>query len=205
MARQSSVETPDRRILEIATEHVRRYGFRRTTVVGIAEQAGMSHANVYRYFPSKLALVEAVTDHWLKPVEADFRQISDGPDPAYDKLERILGAAQSAYRQKLDTDRQVFALFVEATERDLGIARRHRNRLQAELQRSIEEGISSGVFMHTDHRRALGLIFDALYRFIHPKAIWNDAGVPVARIEARFERVLALVLAGLTRRIRYDE
>ena len=48
----------------------------------------MSHANIYRYFPSKSALVEGVTDYWLRPIEAGLRDIADGPDPAYDKLER---------------------------------------------------------------------------------------------------------------------
>ena len=59
----------DQRILELACDHLRRFGPKRTTIVGIAEAAGMSHANVYRYFPSKQALFEAVTALWLKPLE----------------------------------------------------------------------------------------------------------------------------------------
>ena len=46
-------------LLGIATDHVRRFGIERTTVVAIAREAGMTHANVYRYFPSKEALVDA--------------------------------------------------------------------------------------------------------------------------------------------------
>ena len=65
MARSAAVEPIDGRILRIAAEHIRRYGLERTTVVSIAAEAGMSHANVYRYFPSKNSLIEALTDHWL--------------------------------------------------------------------------------------------------------------------------------------------
>ena len=49
------------RLLDIATEHVRRHGIERTTVVSVARDAGVSHAAVYRYFASKNALVDAVT------------------------------------------------------------------------------------------------------------------------------------------------
>ena len=92
MARASSSESTDVRLLDLAAEHIRQHGLARTTVVAIAREADMSHANVYRYFPSKEALVDAVTAQWLKPVEAGLREISDAPDPVLDKLERILSA-----------------------------------------------------------------------------------------------------------------
>ena len=49
-------------------------GSRAVTVVGIAEAAGMTHANVYRYFPSKAALIDAVAARWLKSLEATHRR-----------------------------------------------------------------------------------------------------------------------------------
>ena len=51
----------DRRILDIAREQIKRFGAKRLTVVSVAEEAGMTHANVYRYFSSKLALCDALT------------------------------------------------------------------------------------------------------------------------------------------------
>ena len=61
MARAPSADSADARILDLAAEHIRRHGIERTTVVAIAREAAMSHGNVYRYFPSKEALVDAVT------------------------------------------------------------------------------------------------------------------------------------------------
>lgn len=200
MVRPFSSESPDVRILGIAAAHMRKFGLKRTTVVAIAEEAGMSHANVYRYFPSKTALIEAVTEHWLRPVEASIRQVAEGPDPAYDKLERIIGAVHRAYREKLETDPQIFNVFVEAARSGLGVARRHRNRLQAEIGRVVEEGMSSGVFAETELRRALALVFDALHRFIHPAAVSLDADAPRGPLNARFERVMHLVVEALSRR-----
>ncbi len=198
MAKQPHPDSADLRILQIAASHIRKFGLRRTTVVAIADEAGMSHANVYRYFPSKQALLEAVTEDWLKPLEAGIRQISDGPDPAYDKLERITGAVQSAYREKLENDPDIFAVFSDASERGASLARKHRTRLQVEIQRIIEEGMGSGVFAQADHRKAVALVFDALHRFIHPNAVRLDADVPRGQLETRFERLLGLVISALT-------
>jgi AcrR family transcriptional regulator len=47
------------RILEVAEEHFRRVGYRKTSVTDIAAELGMSAANVYRFFPSKDAIKEA--------------------------------------------------------------------------------------------------------------------------------------------------
>ena len=44
-------EPMDQRILDIAASHVRRYGVKRVTIVGVAEELDMTHANIYRYFP----------------------------------------------------------------------------------------------------------------------------------------------------------
>src|SRR5665213_4604996 len=104
-------DTPtDARILDTAAEHIRRFGVERTSVTGIAEAAGMSHANVYRYYPSKTALFDEITVHWLKPLEAGLRIIADAQDPAFDKLERMVFAVHRGYRHQLESDPKIFRL-----------------------------------------------------------------------------------------------
>ena len=197
MARAPAPEPVEIRILELAATHIRTFGLRRTTIVSIAEEAGMSHANVYRYFPSKAALLDAVTDYWLRPIEAGLMDIADSPDPAYDKLERILSALQRAYRDKLDHDENLFQIFADATAKSTGISRRHRNRVLGEVQRVIDEGMAGGAFPSGDQRRALALIFDGLYRFLHPVAVRLDQELRRDQLGPRFDRVLRLVLRDL--------
>ena len=187
----------DARILETATQFLRRHGPRRTTIVDIAEAAGMSHANVYRYFPSKAALLEEVTSAWLRPIEAEVRVIAEGPDPAPDKLERILFSIHRSYRDKLERDPQLFALLVKAAETSSPAARKHRTRLQGTVQRTIEEGFAQGNFQPADLRRALALVFDAAHRFIHPTAIALDAETPRSAVDTRAARISRLLLSAL--------
>ncbi|HYP57338.1 MAG TPA: TetR/AcrR family transcriptional regulator [Beijerinckia sp.] len=189
--------TTDVRILEIAADHIRRYGIARTTVTRIAEEANMSHANIYRYYPSKEALIEEITAAWLRPLEAGLRTIADAPDPAFDKLERIVFAIHRAYRDKLENDPNLFELFVTATQKNTPIARKHRNRSQLEIQRTLEEGASGGLFVIPDQKRALALVLDTLHRFIMPVAVKLDLEIPRAGLEDRAQRVTDLVLGAL--------
>jgi len=157
----------------------------------------MTHANVYRYFPSKLELLEEITASWLQPLEARLREAADGADPAYDKLERMLLAVHRTYRQKLESDPALFDLLIDALEKERPSARKHRSRVQSEIQRVVEDGIASGAFAMADRRRALSLIFDAAHRFIHPVALKLDKDAPAAPLAGRFEKIVSMVLRAL--------
>jgi AcrR family transcriptional regulator len=189
----------DLRLLDLATEHVRRYGATRLTVTEIAHAAGMSHANVYRYFRSKTALLEAVTATWLAPLEASLRIIADAPDPAQDKLERLIFAIHRAYRDKLATDPKIFDLFCEATARNAEIVRRHQQRIARAVLRILEEGHAGGVYLITDLAAAANCVLDATYRFLAPGTLRAEIDSPRAEIENRAVRLLNLVGQALAR------
>jgi AcrR family transcriptional regulator len=191
-------QAPEQKILELACEHLRRFGPRRTTIVGIADEAGMSHANVYRYFPSKEALFDAVSQVWLKTLERQLHVIVQGQDPAYDKLERALAALRQTYQEKRDSDPVLFGLLCASIEAGGGLARKHRNRVQSEIQAIVEEGIASGAFRMQDRRRAMALIFDLGHRFIQPVSIALDKGVSAAEMAFRAGRVIAVIQRSLT-------
>ena len=53
------VLTPER-ILEVTEDVLRRYGLAKATVVDVARALDVSHGSVYRHFPSKASLREAV-------------------------------------------------------------------------------------------------------------------------------------------------
>ncbi|RZK85941.1 MAG: TetR/AcrR family transcriptional regulator [Methylobacterium sp.] len=166
------------RLLGIATEHLARLGPKRVTVVAVAAEAGMTHANVYRYFPSKDALLDAVAGRWLRDIETRLAGIADAPDPADDKIERLLTALAALQRDALQDEPNLFAVHLDATVAARPIARRHRVRLRSLVERVIEEGMATGTFSARDRERAIAYIFDASYRFTHPLAIQHDAEVP---------------------------
>ena len=109
----------------------------------------------------------------------------------------MLLAVHRDYRMKLDDDPELFDLLVDALARNRPSARKHRSRVQTEIQRAYEEGVASGAFAMTDRRRAMSLIFDAAHRFIHPVALRLDRDSAPQAVAMRFETVLAITLRAL--------
>lgn len=70
--------TPER-ILETTEDVLRRFGPTKATVVDVARALGVSHGSVYRHFPSKAALREAVTDRWLAKSVVMLEEIASAP------------------------------------------------------------------------------------------------------------------------------
>ena len=188
----------DLRLLAIAADHLRRFGAKRVTVVSVAEAAGMTHANVYRYFPSKLALIDAVAEHWLKSLEAAVAEIADAPDPADDKLERLLLALAHAHRDLLLRDRHLFDVYADAAAGSRAIARKHRARLRQLVERVIDEGITTGMFEPRDREKALAFVLDAAYRFTTPVAVRLDTAMPQEQFEIRVGTMIHAIQRALS-------
>jgi TetR/AcrR family transcriptional repressor of uid operon len=67
-------------ILDAAERCFVRTGFHRTTMQDVAAEAGMSAGNLYRYFPSKEAIVSGLSERDRDELAADFARISTAED-----------------------------------------------------------------------------------------------------------------------------
>ncbi len=69
------------RILDAAERCMARYGLRRVSMGDVAAEAGLSRGSVYRYFPERDALVDAVlertADRFVAASEADLDRAPD--------------------------------------------------------------------------------------------------------------------------------
>jgi AcrR family transcriptional regulator len=189
--------TADARLLAIAADRLRRLGPKQVTVVAVAEEAGMTHANVYRYFPSKAALVDAVAGRWLKALEATLAVVADAPDPADDKLERLIQALARAHRNLLVEDRHLFDVYCTATETSRALIRKHRNRLRHLIERVVDEGIATGKFEPRDRERALAFVGDATFRFTNPIAARLDSEIPRDILDQRLAATIRVIVRAL--------
>ena len=79
-------------ILASAFEHFATKGFAATTLTDIAREAGMSTGNVYIYFNSKLEILYAIYDPWLRArVEALELELARIKSPQR-RVQRLLAA-----------------------------------------------------------------------------------------------------------------
>ncbi|MCP3394999.1 TetR/AcrR family transcriptional regulator [Bradyrhizobium sp. CCGB12] len=78
------------RILGAAEERFRRVGHHRTSVAEIAAELGMSPANIYRFFPSRIAIDESICGRLINEVADIAFAIARTDAPATEKLEQLL-------------------------------------------------------------------------------------------------------------------
>ena len=187
--------TPER-ILEAAEDVLRRYGPAKANVVDVARALGVSHGSVYRHFPSKAALRDAVTERWLTAISAPLKAVADEEGPAPERLRRWLDLLVSAKRSKALDEPELFATYIELTADARDVVKVHVDTLVGQLARIIADGVAQGEFETTDPLGAGRAVFDATARFHNPAhaPAWDDPG-----IDAAYEAVRALVLLGLER------
>src|ERR1700739_3630743 len=100
--------TPER-ILDVTEDVLRRYGLAKATVVDVARALDVSHGSVYRHFPSKASLREAVAQRWLERVSTPLAKIAESTAPAPVKFDKWFRALFAAKQQRYLEDPEMFA------------------------------------------------------------------------------------------------
>lgn len=189
----SETLTPDR-ILDTAEEVLRRFGPAKTTVVDVARALAVSHGSIYRHFPTKAALRDAVAERWLHRVSAPLAEIAAQSGPADERLRRWLDSLVAAKRRKVFDDPELFATYHALAEQARGVVDAHVRELCDQLTRIIKDGLAQGRFHVTDPSLTARAVFDATLRFHHPahSSEWTDPDIDVT-----FQATLQLVMSAL--------
>jgi AcrR family transcriptional regulator len=117
------------RILDAAERSFARTGFHRTTMQDVAAEAGMSPGNLYRYFPSKDALVAGLAERDRSGLAAEFAEVREA---GKDFLEAFRELGRRHFETtNADKARLCLEIWSEAT----------RNPAIAELQADYDRGL----------------------------------------------------------------
>jgi AcrR family transcriptional regulator len=192
------VLTPER-ILEVTEDVLRRFGLAKATVVDVARALDVSHGSVYRHFPSKASLREAVAKRWLDRVNAPLQKIAEGAGPAPAKLERWLRTMIAIKHKKVAEDPEMFATYLALAQEACKVVRAHKEGLIDQVAQILSEGVKQGAFQVADTKATARALFEATNRFHHPAHAeeWKDP-----QLAARIEVLLALLLRGVEARKR---
>jgi AcrR family transcriptional regulator len=171
-----------------------RYGPAKTTVVDVARTLGVSHGSVYRHFPSKAALRDAVAERWLARISEPLEAVAREDGPALERLRRWLDQLITAKRSRALEDPELFATYAQLVAESREVVMTHVKTLTGQLAAIIAVGVQRGEFSDVDPAMAGRAVFDATARFHNPvhAAEWSNPG-----IDAAFEGVWSLVVAAL--------
>ncbi|SEO64976.1 TetR/AcrR family transcriptional regulator [Amycolatopsis saalfeldensis] len=184
-----------------ATEDVlRRHGPEKATVLDVARILGVSHGSVYRHFPSKAALREAVIQRWLDRTRADFTAAvrdAGAELPPPDRLRDLLTTMFALKWAKAQEDPELFETFRVLAAEHSAVSSAHVAVLLAQIRTVVVDGITSGDFADGEPDVIARAILDATGRFHNPShaAEWRSP-----EIKAESEAVIALILDGLRTR-----
>jgi AcrR family transcriptional regulator len=190
---EAVVLTPER-ILEVTEDVLRRFGLTKATVVDVARALDVSHGSVYRHFPSKQSLRQAVAKRWLDRVNAPLQKVAESSGPAPAKLERWLRTMISIKHKKVCEDPEMFETYLTLAREACEVVKAHKDGLVDQIAQILSEGAQQGVFQVSDVKTSARALFDATCRFHHPAHAdeWSDP-----QLGARIDALLALLLRGL--------
>ena len=187
------VLTPER-ILEVTEDVLRRYGLAKATVVDVARALDVSHGSVYRHFPSKASLRQAVAKRWLDRANAPLEKIAETSGPAPARLENWFRTMFEIKYEKVCQDPEMFATYLTLAHEACEAVKAHKERLVGQVAHILADGVKQGAFQVADVNVTARAVFDATTRYHHPAHSdeWKDPA-----LAARIDALLALLLKGL--------
>jgi len=188
-APRSTREETHARIIAKADELFRRYGFGKTTIADIAEELGMSPANIYKFYPSKIALVESCADRNVAQIRDAVTKVLRTRKTALHRLEDIVVAIFSFHQELFRHERQIYKLIVEAMEGDWACIELYNDFLLQSIRDLVREGMDSGEFRVGDAEVTAQTLLDCLALALHPhlRHKWNyDESTDRVRRQVRF-------------------
>lgn len=159
------------RIMATAEALFRRLGFAKTAVADIAAELHMSPANVYRFFDSKNAIVEAICRRCLSDVEEKAWAVARSKTAAAQRMERLILEILAYHKENLVTEHRVNELVVAAIEQNWDTIRAHKNVVRNVVEVILRDGIDAGEFEPVDPLETAELVMRSVVCFTNPLVV----------------------------------
>jgi AcrR family transcriptional regulator len=156
------------RIVETADALFRRLGYAKTAVADIAGELGMSPANVYRFFPSKNAIVEAICQRCLGELDEKAWAVARSRGSASARLEQLFLEILKYHLENLIVEKRVHDIVLVAMENNWEAVQAHMEGIRAIMEVIVRDGIESGEFERVEPRETSLLIKKSMVAFCHP-------------------------------------
>ncbi|MHC2333607.1 TetR family transcriptional regulator [Bradyrhizobium sp. USDA 4454] len=190
---EAVVLTPER-ILEATEDVLRRYGLTKATVVDVARALDVSHGSVYRHFPSKASLRDAVAKRWLDRANEPLCKLAAGDGPAPERLEQWLRTAFAIKQKKVCDDPEMFATYLALAQGAREVVEAYKDKQVDLIAKILSDGVAQGEFEIDNVKATARAVFDATVRYHHPAHAeeWSKPECP-----SRIDALIALLLRGV--------
>ena len=159
MARpQGDIEAGREQLIDLVIELIEERGSVHLTVAELAARANMSPANLYRYFDSKEALIEAVAERWFQPKVAIMEEVVASDLPPRRKMYEFFARRFALMKAEWDRDPVAFANYVELGQENFELVRSYVDLGDHYLAMIIGEAMADGAFAGLSIDEAISLV-----------------------------------------------
>ncbi len=182
------------RIIDVAEEHFRRVGYAKTAVADLADVLGMSSANIYRFFPTKSAINDAICRKLLAEGQALATRIVNGTGTASERLQRFIGEVHSYNKSRYTEEHRIHEMVAIAMSENWPAIDEHCHEVCQMLAVLIAEGQASGEFASIDVAETSHIVFSCCCSLFHPTMIAECADKDQAVTAAQMSRFILRAL-----------
>ena len=155
---QSDIEAGREHLIDLVIDLIDERGSTSVTVAEVAARANMSPANLYRYFDSKEALIEAVAGRWFQPKLDIMEQVVASDLPPRRKMFEFFARRFALMKAEWERDPVAFANYVELGKENFELGRSYVDLGDHYLAEIIGEAIGEGFFPGLSIDEALSLV-----------------------------------------------
>ena len=191
----SDIEAGRERLVELVTELVEERGSSALSMAEVATRAGMSTANLTRYFENREAMIEAVAERWFRPKVAAMEEVVASDLPARRKMYEFYARRFAMIRAMWQNDPVVFQTYCEVGEEHFEVVRSYIDLGDHYLGVIIGEAMDEGHFAGLEVDEAISLVNQMLAAYVNISLM---AMVMPKLSEAKLARIVDAVFDGLS-------
>jgi AcrR family transcriptional regulator len=182
-------------IVDAAKKRFSHFGYAKTTMAEVAGDCAMSPGNLYRFFPGKLDIAEAIArEDYTKHLE-HMRKLAT--HPAKDGRERLRDLLFEELRRtyhKLEKDPRALDMARVIAQERPNFANWMLENERKVLIELMDESERRGEFTIADKQFAAEMVQSATMKFRYPQ-LWSKLTLP--KLERELDGVLDLLVNGL--------
>jgi AcrR family transcriptional regulator len=176
-------------ILQKSEELFRHFGFGKTTVADIAKDLDMSTANIYKFFPSKEAIIEASGERNLNAMKESFLSADKSSKSAIERMEILVLTIFRAHQDIFRNEKQVYKLVLTAREGNWACVRNFHDFLLQSMTAIVEVGMKTHEFRTGNAVATAKLLLNCLHPALDPLLLRDpslDMNEKSVRAQVRF-------------------
>lgn len=172
MARpQTDIEAGRQELLEVVDDLIRKRGAVDISMTDLASAAGMSPSNLYRFFESKDALLEAVAEKFFAVKVRIMEEVTASDLPVREKMYQYFARRFEAMVVQYEAEPDLLKSYMEIGSQHFEVVRGYVDLGDHYLALIVAESMEQGYFDGLSIDQAVSMINQMVQCYTNPEAI----------------------------------